>query len=375
MQIDAAFVMERGGPFQLRGAELEAPKGNEIRVKIAATGICHTDVIIRDQFYPTPLPAVLGHEGAGVVESVGPDVRTIKSGDHVLLSFASCGTCPSCQGGKTSYCWHHMEMNFSGRRYSGTNWDVPSPIKFGNMPVSGAFFHQSSFATHAIATEANAVVIDKSLPLRMLAPLGCGIQTGAGAILNTLQPKPGASVAITGTGSVGLSAVMAAAIAQCGTIIAIDMNAERLKLAKELGATHTVNPADGDVVEQVKAISPSGVQFALETTGNPKVLRSAFDILQVRGICGLIGGAKLGTEVSIDMTHLLFGRTVRGILQGDSNPKEFIPQLIEHYQAGRFPVDKLITHYSFADINIAIADMKSGKTIKPVLEMFQRRAG
>lgn len=179
MEISAAFVMEKGGPFQLRDAELNEPVGNEIKVKIVATGICHTDLIIRDQFYPTPLPAVLGHEGAGVVEAVGPDVKTIKLGDHVLLSFAACGSCPSCQSGKTSYCWHHMEMNFSGRRYSGKMWDVPSPISLREgsetlahlTPVSGAFFHQSSFATHAIATEPNAVVIDKSLPLRNLAPL------------------------------------------------------------------------------------------------------------------------------------------------------------------------------------------------------------
>jgi aryl-alcohol dehydrogenase len=268
-----------------------------------------------------------------------------------------------------------MEFNFSGRREGRPGLTMPSPISkrtrtndgFKCEEVSGAFFHQSSFATHAIATEKNAVVVDKSLPLAILAPLGCGLQTGAGAVLNTLRPKAGASIAITGCGGVGLSAVMAASIAECAIIIASDVNDDRLTLARELGATHTLNPRDGSVVQRVKDIVDGGVRYSIETTANPEVFRSAVDMLQARGVCGLIGGAKLGTEASFVMTHILFGRTVRGILQGDSVPKRFIPQLIEYFQGGRFPIDRLVRHYPFEKINEAIDDMKLGTAIKPVL--------
>lgn len=374
MDITAAVVHEKGGLFVIEPAILADPVDDEIRVRIVATGICHTDLNSRDQFYPMPFPAVLGHEGAGIVEAVGPRVSTVKPGDHVVVSFGWCGQCPSCADGQISYCWHHMEMNFSGRRFSGKAWDRPSPIclPVENKkpdPISGAYFCQSSFATYAICTEKNAVVVDRDVPLDIVAPLGCGLQTGAGAVLNTLKPKPGASIMITGTGTVGLAAVMAAKVARCGTIIAIDTNDERLAMAMELGATHTLNPKIDDVVTAIQKLVAGGVAFAIETTGNPKVLRDCVDSLQVRGVCGLIGGAKLGTEVSLEMTHLLFGRTVRGILQGDSVPKEFIPRLIEMYKEGNFPIDRLIRHYAFENINEAIADMKSGGTIKPVLKM------
>ena len=374
MNITAAVVHEKGGPFIIEPAILADPVNDEIRVRIVAVGICHTDLNSRDQFYPMPFPAVLGHEGAGVVEEVGPLVSSIKPGDHVVVSFGWCGQCPSCADGQISYCWHHMEMNFSGRRFSGKAWDMPSPICLPvendkPEPISGAYFCQSSFATHAICTEKNAVVVDRDVPLEIVAPLGCGLQTGAGAVLNTLKPKPGASIMITGAGTVGLAAVMAAKVAQCRIIIAVDMNDRRLSLARELGATHTINPKDEDITGAIQKLVPGGVEFAIETTGNPKVLRNSVDALQVRGICGLIGGAKLGTEVSLEMTHLLFGRTVRGILQGDSVPKDFIPRLIRMYRDGDFPIGKLIRHYSFESINEAIADMKSGETIKPVLKM------
>ena len=378
MQTIAAVVREKGAPFTFETLDLADPVKDEIRVKIVASGICHTDLIIRDQFYPTPLPAVLGHEGAGVVEAVGPDVTRIKPGDHVLMSFAACGTCPSCIDGQAAYCWHHMEMNFSGHRYSGKGWDIPSPIskqvrsssgEVRTEEISGAFFHQSSFATLAIATEKNAVVVDRDLPLTTLAPLGCGLQTGAGAVLNTLRPKPGASIAVTGTGTVGMAAIMAARIAKCGTVIAIDVNAERLALALEIGATHAINAQEDDIVARVREIVAGGVQYSIDTTANPKVFRAAVDMLQTRGICGLIGGAKLGTEVCFEMTHILFGRTIRGILQGDSVPQEFIPRLVQLYRDGLFPIDRLIRYYPFAKVNQAVDDMKSGKTIKPVLVM------
>src|SRR5437588_3960301 len=319
MNIKAAVVRKAGGPFTIEELQLDDAGEGEVLVKVVACGICHTDLIVRDQFYPTPLPVVLGHEGAGIVEAVGPGVKTVQPGDHVLMSFAYCGNCPSCIEGATSYCWHHMEMNFSGMRYSGKDWSIPAPIK-KKMPgkaeqINGAFFNQSALATHAIATEANVVVVDKNADLKTLAPLGCGFQTGAGAVLNTLRPEVGSSLVITGASNVGLAAAMAAKIAKCDPIIIIDIVPKRLALARELGATHTIDPSKEDVIEKVRSISPGGVRYSIESTGNPKVLRSAFDVLQARGICGLVGGSKLETEVSVDMTQLRSGSAVRGIRQ------------------------------------------------------------
>jgi aryl-alcohol dehydrogenase len=375
MDIRAAVVREKGGPFRIEKLQLDAPQPGEVLVKVEACGICHTDLIVRDQFYPAPMPIVLGHEGGGIVEAVGAGVKSVKPGDRVLMSFAACGTCPSCRDGALAYCWHHMEMNFSGFRYSGTEWNVPAPLsKKGKggarEQINGSFFNQSSLATHAMATEANVVVVENSdVDLKILAPLGCGLQTGAGAILNTLKPGIGSSLVIMGAGNVGLAAVMAAKLVKCDPIIVVDTVPSRLKLAKQLGATHTINGAKENVAEAVKKIHPGGVKYSIDSTGNPNVLRTAFEVLHSRGICGLIGGSKIGTEVNIDMTHLLFGRTVRGILQGDSRPKKFLPELINIYRDGLFPIERLITHYALENIETAVSDMKSGKTIKPVLLM------
>jgi aryl-alcohol dehydrogenase len=376
MDIRAAVVRQKGGPFLIENLQLEAPSAGEVLVKVEACGICHTDILASNQFYPAiPLPIVLGHEGAGVVEAVGAGVKTVRPGDRVLMSFAACGTCQSCRDGALAYCWHHMEMNFSGRRYSGVDRSIPAPIskltcEGTTEPINGAFFSQSSLATHAIATEANVVVVDDdTADLKILAPLGCGFQTGAGAILNTLKPPVGSSLVIMGAGNVGLAAVMAARIARCDPIIIVDMAPTRLQLALELGATHAIDSSKENAAEAILKIHPGGVEFAIDSTGNPGVLRLAFEALHSRGVCGLIGGSKSGTEVSLDMTTLLFGRTVRGILQGDSRPKKFLPELLRLYRDGLFPIDRLVKHYTLDQIDLAIADMKSGQTIKPVLLM------
>jgi aryl-alcohol dehydrogenase len=376
MQINAAVVRESGGPFRLEELELQKPIENEICVKVTACGICHTDLMIRDQHYPSPLPIVLGHEGAGVVESVGPEVKSVRPGDKVLMSFAHCGQCPSCLDGAISYCWHHMEMNFSGKRYSGSDWTIPAPLTkaaedgIGREQINGAFFNQSAFATHAIATEDNVVVVDPDTDLSVVAPLGCGFQTGAGAVFNTLRPPVGASLLVTGAGNVGLAAVMAAKVAVCDPIIVVDVVSERLSLARTLGATHVIDASKTpDVLAAIKKVRPAGVAYSIESTANPAVFRLAVDALQTQGTCGLIGGAKLGTEVSLEMTHLLFGRTVRGILQGDSKPRKFLPELVKLNQQGRFPIERLIRHYDFSEIENAVSDMECGSVIKPVLLM------
>ncbi|HEY0180637.1 MAG TPA: NAD(P)-dependent alcohol dehydrogenase, partial [Dokdonella sp.] len=332
-RIKAAVVREKGGAFRIEPVELEDPRADEVLVRIAGVGMCHTDLVVRDQYFPTPLPAVLGHEGSGVVAKVGAAVTKVKPGDHVVLSYASCGACANCQAGRYGYCNDLYGRNFSGGRPDGTS---PCRDAHGGR-VSACFFSQSSFGEYALATERNVVKIADDVPLELMGPLGCGIQTGAGAVINALKPGAGTSIAIFGAGSVGLAATMAARVVGCARIIVVDLNAQRLALARELGATHVIDAGREDAVAAIQALTGDGAQYSLECTGLPKVARQAVDCLRLTGVCGVIGVAPLGTEVSLDMNGILFGRTVRGIIEGDSVADVFIPQLIELWKQGRFP--------------------------------------
>jgi aryl-alcohol dehydrogenase len=235
--------------------------------------------------------------------------------------------------------------------------------------IYGNFFSQSSFADFALANERNVVKVSKDVPLEILGPLGCGIQTGAGAVMNTLSPRPGASIAIFGVGPVGISAILGAMVCGCTTIIAVDVLPDRLDKANEFGATHTIHAGEQDPVETIRDITGGGAEFTLECVGNPSVLRQAVDVLPRRGVCGLLGVVPPGTEVGLDMDLLMNGRTVRGIIEGDAIPELFIPRLLELYSQGRFPFDRMITYYPFEKINEAVKDMEEGRVIKPVLKM------
>lgn len=363
MTIKAAVVREQSGPFVIEEVTLEEPRDHEVRVRIAGVGMCHTDLVVRDQYFPTPLPAILGHEGSGVVEQVGAAVTKVAVGDHVVLSFASCGECVNCRQGRYGYCPDLYGRNFSGARPDGSS---PCCDSHGQR-LSGYFFGQSSFGEMAIATERSVVKIPQDVPLDIMGPLGCGIQTGAGAVINALRPGAGSSIAVFGAGSVGLSAIMAARVVGCTTIVAVDVNEARLKLAVELGATHAVTAGD-DSVAQIQALTGGeGVQYSLECTGLPKVVRQAVDCLRLTGVCGIIGVSPLGTEIALDMNGLLFGRTVRGIIEGDSVPDIFIPQLIELWRQGRFPFDRLIQFYPLSQIDEAAHAAERGDVLKAVL--------
>lgn len=368
MDIKAAIIREKSGPFSIESVSLSDPRPDEILVRVVGSGICHTDLVVRDQYVPIPLPVVLGHEGAGVIESVGRDVKHVKAGDKVVLSFHSCGHCPSCEEGEPAYCDHLMANNFSGRRLDGS-----ASVQLAGREISANFFQQSSFATHALVTERNVVKVPDSVSLDALplyGPLGCGIQTGAGAVLNTLNPRAGTSIVVFGAGSVGLSAVMAARLAGCATIVAVDLNEARLALAKELGATHTVNPKEADPVDLVRSVTGGrGADYSLETTALPRVLRQSVECLHARGVCGSIGLPPAGTEVTLDMLSILFGRTLRGIIEGDSVPNIFINRLINLHQQGKFPVDRIMTHYRFDEINKAVEETERGDAIKAILHM------
>jgi aryl-alcohol dehydrogenase len=363
MEIKAAVVFEKSGNFNVEQLELSDPNDDEVLVRIVGSGICHTDLGARDQHLPIPLPSVFGHEGSGVVEQVGARVAKVKPGDHVVLTWDCCGTCSSCKAGRDSYCLNFFLHNFNGARADGT-----TTLRKDDQVIHGSFFCQSSFADFALANERNVVKVREDVPLEILGPLGCGVQTGAGAVMNTLQPRPGASIAIFGVGTVGMSAVLGALVCGCTTIIAVDINPDRLETAKELGATHTVNSGEVDPVEAILDITGGGAEFTLECVGNPKVLRQAVDALPRCGVCGLLGVVPPGTEVGLDMDAIMNGRTVRGIIEGDSIPDLFIPRLIELFSQGRFPFDRLITFYPFDEINNAVEDMEKGRVIKPVLK-------
>jgi aryl-alcohol dehydrogenase len=257
-----------------------------------------------------------------------------------------------------------LPLNFSGARPDGS-----TTLRKGDQVIHGNFFGQSSFASYALATERNIVKVSKDVPLEILGPLGCGVMTGAGAVMNSLQAKPGTSIAVFGVGPVGMSAVMAAVVSGCKTIIAVDIHEARLKKAKEFGATHTVNAGKDDPVKVIQDITGGGPNFTLECVGNPKVFRQTVDVLPILGVCGLLGVVAPGTEVVLDMDRIMNGRTVKGIIEGDAVPDKFIPKLIALYKEGRFPFDRLITFYPFNDIEKAVEDMEKGLVIKPVLRM------
>ncbi len=364
MEIQAAVCREKDGAFTLESVELSQPQADELVVKIVACGMCHTDLAVRDQHIPLPLPAVLGHEGAGIVAMVGSGVTQFKVGDHVVLSYGSCGKCNNCLAGRPAYCAQFLPFNVGTRRPDGS-----CTHQQHGAAMTGAFFYQSSFATYALTHVRNAVKVADDLPLEVLAPLGCGIQTGAGAVFNCLRPQAGSSIAIFGAGAVGLSAVMAAVVAGCTTIVAVDVQESRLALAKELGATHTVNARSTDSVAAVRAASGGGVDSAVEATGVPAVMTQAFDALNGTGTLVVLGVAPAGATVSVDCSSLLGGKKMRGAIEGESVPEVFIPQLIALWKAGRFPFDRLTKFYDLAQINEAAHDSERGLTIKPVLRM------
>ena len=363
MQIMAAVARAKHAPLTIESLTMAEPRPDELVVRLVATGICHTDMSMRDHtIYPIPHPVVLGHEGAGVVERVGSAVTKVVPGDHVIMTADSCGHCPSCQDGLPTYCYEFYEHNFTGCRPDGT-----SPLSKDGEKIH-CFQHQSSFASHSLCRERNVVKVARDAPLDLLGPLGCGVITGAGGIVNSMQVGVGKSLAVFGTGAVGLSAVMAGKLVGAGKIIAIDRVASRLDLARELGATHTIDVSTDSAPERIKTITGVGADFTFDTTANMGVLRQAIDVLAPRGVCGFVGGAPKGAEVTIDVEHVMTGgRTIRGIIEGDTNPDVFLPKLIELHRLGRFPIEKLVTFYPFAEINRAIDDSLSGKVVKPVL--------
>lgn len=356
-RIQAAVLRKRGGPLRIEALDMEAPRGDEVLVRIVASGICRTDLDFCDEWFEEPDAVVLGHEGAGVVERVGAKVTAVRPGDPVVLSYQSCGRCGPCRDGHPTDCERFWEANFGFRRLDGSN-------ALRRSGVRGHFFGQSSFATHALATERNLVRVPGDLPLELLAPLGCGLQTGAGTVLNSLAVPRGAAIAVFGTGAVGLAAVMAARIVGAAPIIGVDIVPDRLALARELGAGHVIDNHHADLAACIAGITGSGVDYVVETTGLPELHRLALEVLNPHGTVALLTGETGAT--------LPRGRRTLGIRQGDAVPRQFIPRLTALYRKGVFPFDRLVTFYDFDDINRAMDDARRGHTIKPVLRIGNR---
>jgi len=349
ISIRAAVSRGAGRPLKIERLEMDLPRDDEVLVRLVASGICHTDIGFMDSS-----GSILGHEGAGIVEQVGGHVKGLRRGDHVVLSYQSCGRCRSCRGSRPADCEHFWEANFGFARFDG------SSAYHGD--VRGHFFGQSSFATHTLATERNIVKVSRTLPLDLLAPLGCGLQTGAGTVMNSLAVKARSSVAVFGTGAVGLAAVMAAKIVGAKTIIGVDINPRRLKLALDLGATHTINSRKDSVIERIKEITGGGIDYIVEDTGDQELYRFGIDLLNPNGTMAILTGGS-GTD------SLPGGRRVISVIQGDAVPQRFIPKLIGLYKRGKFPFDRLVKFYNFSEINRAVADAERGATIKPVVRI------
>ncbi|MDH1440469.1 NAD(P)-dependent alcohol dehydrogenase [Pseudomonas sp. GD03721] len=365
-QAKAAVLRAVGGPFSIEPICISPPKGDEVLVRIVGVGVCHTDVVCRDSF-PVPLPIILGHEGSGVIEAVGDQVTSLQPGDHVVLSFNSCGHCYNCDHDEPASCLQMLPLNFGGaeRAADGTIQDGKGAA------VRGMFFGQSSFGSYAIARAANAVKVDADLPLALLGPLGCGIQTGAGAAMNSLGLQGGQSFIVFGGGAVGLSAVMAAKALGVSPLIVVEPNEARRALALELGASHAFDPFNSeDLVASIREVVPAGANHALDTTGLPKVIANAIDCIMSGGKLGLLGMANPEANVPATLLDLLSKNvTLKPITEGDANPQEFIPRMLALYREGKFPFDKLITTFPFEHINEAMAATESGKAIKPVLTL------
>ena len=365
MLTTAAVLDSLDQPFRIEEVEIDEPHPGEVLVQVVATGVCHTDALAQHGAFPFVFPGVLGHEGAGIVAAIGEGVTAVAEGDAVIIGWPWCGVCRNCLDGQPRYCEQLGPLIFQGGRHDGST----SLRTSGGDAVHSHFFGQSSFAGHSITRENSLVKVPPELDLATAGPLGCGIATGAGAVLNVLAPRPGASLVVFGAGNVGLAGVMAARCSGATTIVAVDRHPGRLTLARELGATATIDVAEGDVGEAIQDICGGTAELALECTGDLGVVRQAIDSIGPRGTCALVGAAPVGSEFSIAHGPTLWGKKIVGVLGGEGTSATLIGALIELHLQGRFPFDRLIQPFPLEQINDAMAASHAGDVLKPVLRM------
>ena len=358
MEITAAVVERAGAPFTIRQVELLEPRPDEVLLRVEAVGVCHTDVKLAGLGVPPP-PAVLGHEGAGVVEHVGATVRAVRPGDRIVVSFASCGECGTCRSGHPAYCDQFTVENMSGARPDGT-----ATIRLDGEPIRANFFGQSTFATHAVVAERNIVALPDDIPFEIAAPMACGFQTGAGAVLNLRPILWGSTVLVFGAGAVGMGAVLAA-VATGACVVVVDPIATRRSHALRLGAAAALDPGEPDLVGSCHRAAGRGFDLALDTSGVSAAQDAAFAALDRRGMLVLAAGGT--TELTLPIAGLQAGKIVRGVTEGDAVPRLFLPRLFEMWRRGLFPIDDLITPFPLHDIASAVEAAHRGDVVKPVL--------
>lgn len=359
----AAVMYENNKPLVVEEVTLDEPQEQEILVKMVATGVCHTDLHFVKGEMPVGMPVVLGHEGAGIVEKVGPGVTTVQPGDHVVLMVTySCGKCRYCVSGHPAMCPEWLAYNMMGTLPTGAK-----RLHKGDLELNH-FFSQSSFAEYAVVHERTAVKVREDAPLDTVCLLGCGTTTGIGAVLNTASLGAGEDIVIYGCGGVGLSALMAAKLAGAGKLIAVDMVDLKLEKARELGADYVINAGQEDPVQRVMEITGGGADYSVECIGNVDVMAQAFGSIRNGGKCVVAGMAPLGTSMNVATFEFLLGKGITGSVQGDIRPSIDVPKYTDLFMAGKLPIDKLITRsYGLDQINDAMQALEKGEVIRSVV--------
>ena len=362
----AAVYYRPNQPLTVEDLELLEPQRNEVMVRIEAAGVCHSDLHFIDGLLPHPAPAVLGHEGAGVVEEVGEGVTYVQPGDHVILSFIpSCGQCPYCIAGRPNLCTVGNRAAARGALLDGT-----TRLRKGKQKV----FHMTCtacFAERAVVPESSVVKIREEMPLDRAALIGCGVMTGVGAVINTARVQAGSVVAVIGCGGVGLNVVQGASLSGAAKIIAVDVNGFKLELAQQFGATHVINAAeDPDVVGAIRQLSPGGADYAFEVIGRPETMRQAYDATRRGGMAVVVGLAPAGAEVSIPAGTLLQEKVLTGSSYGGARPRIDMPMLVDLYMAGKLKLDELISRrYPLDGINDAFQAMRDGEVARSIIQL------
>lgn len=363
MKTNVAIVNDINDTYQFEELELREIQADEVIVKIVASGICQSDEGMRKSPL-VPKPLVLGHEGAGIVEEVGAGVKGFEEGDQVVMSYGYCGTCDNCRSGQPSACIRYNDLNLSGGAREDGSYKF---YKSDGTPVNN-FMNQSSFSTYTITTPESLIKVDSDADLRKIAPLGCGLMTGFGAVTAALKPETSSSIAVFGTGAVGLGALMTALIEGCSEVIAIDIVDSRLELAESLGATHTINSATENLQDRINQITNGrGVNYSIDTTGVKSVMKSAVQILALKGETVPLAITENTLELEPTPDLILKRTLIHGVNLGNVIPQLAVRQLTEYHKKGIFPFEKLIKYYKFDGINQAASDSSDGNAIKPIL--------
>jgi len=357
----AAVLFEPNKPLVIEEVSINKPGPREVLIKTAVAGLCHSDLHFMEGLYPFPLPVILGHESAGIVEQVGSDVTYVKPGDHVVTCLSVfCGTCDMCTTGRPVLC-------------TGTDVKLPPGVatrfSWGRKEKLNQFAQLSSFAEQMLVHENAIVKIRKDMPLDLAALIGCGVITGYGAVVNTAKVRPGETVAVIGCGGVGMAAINGAAIAGAGRIIAIDTNPAKLQLATKLGATDLVNPKEGDPVQKVKELTGGGVQYAFEVLGSKVTAEQAFAMLGAGGTATVVGMVPFGVKVELHGADFLREKRIQGSSMGSNHFRQDMPRLVEFYLKGKLHLDDWVSaKIKLEEINEGFANMKAGKVVRSVIQ-------